>query len=93
MSAQKTHHIPALDRVFGSFNLVISAFIIVYMILGFLCIPGEKGGIWKLYGDLKKEIGGELSLNIMMFQCRDVLTSRRPNVVMFSHRDVRTSRC
>ena len=72
MSAQKTHHLPVFDRVFVSFHLVISAFIVVYLILTFLCIPGEKGGIWKLYGDLKKEIGGELSLNVVMSQRHDV---------------------
>ena len=65
MSAQNTHHIPAFDHVFGLFHLVISAFIVVYLILGFLCISGEKGGIWKLCGDLNKEIGGELSLNVV----------------------------
>ena len=42
MSAQNTHHIPMFDRVFGSFHLVISAFIVVYMIFGFLCISSEK---------------------------------------------------
>ena len=60
------------DRVFGSFHLVISAFIFVYMILGFLCISGEKGGIGMLCGDLKKEIGGELSLNVAMLRSCDV---------------------
>ena len=63
MSAQNTHHIPAFYHVFGSFQLVISVFIALYMILDFLCISGEKGGIWRLCGDLKKEIG-EPSLNI-----------------------------
>ena len=65
MSTQNTHHIPAFDHVFDSFHLVISVFIIVYLILGFLCISGEKCGIWKLCGDLKKEIGGELNLNVV----------------------------
>ena len=46
-----------------------------------LCILGEKGGIWKLCGDLK-EIGKEINLNVVMFQCHDVLMSRRPNVAM-----------
>ena len=55
-SAQNIHHIPAFDNVFGSFHLVISVFIIIYLILDFLCILGEKGSIWKLCGDLKKEI-------------------------------------
>ena len=68
MSAQNTHYIPAFDRVFTSFHLLISAFIVVYMILCFLCISGEKCGIWKLCGDLKKEIRGELSLNVATSQ-------------------------
>ena len=72
MSAQNTHHIPAFDRVFDSFHLVISAFIVVYLVLGFLCILSEKGGIWKLCGDLKKEIGGELSLNVATLRSYDV---------------------
>ena len=72
MSDQNTHHMPAFDHVFGSFHLVISAFIVAYMILDFLCISGEKGGIWKLCGDLKKNIGGELSLNVTTLQHRDV---------------------
>ena len=72
MSSQNTHHIPAFDRVFISFYLVISTFIVVYLILGFLCISSEQGDIWKLCGDWKKEFGGELSLNIAMFIRRDV---------------------
>ena len=68
MSAQNTHHIPAFDRVFGSFHLVISVFIFLFMIINILCISGEKGSIKKLCGDLKKEIGGELSLNVTTFQ-------------------------
>ena len=57
MSAQNTHHIPALDHVFGLFHLAINVFIIVYMILDlFLYISGENDDIWKLCGDLKKEI-------------------------------------
>ena len=72
MSAQNTHHIPVFDHVFSSFHLVISAFIVVYWILCFLCISGEKCGIWKLCGELKKETGGELSLNVMTSQRRDV---------------------
>ena len=43
MSAQNTRHIPTFDHVFGLFHLVISALIVVYLILGFLCILGEKG--------------------------------------------------
>ena len=42
MSAQNTHHIPTFDHVFGYFHLVISVFIVVYLILEFLCILGEK---------------------------------------------------
>ena len=57
MSAQNNHYIPVFDHVFYSFHLVISAFIVVYLILGFLCISGEKDDIWKLCGDLKKKIG------------------------------------
>ena len=38
MSAQNTHHIPACEHVFSSFHLVISVVIVLYMILGFLCI-------------------------------------------------------
>ena len=46
MSALNTHHIPAFYHVFGSFQLVISVFIVVYLILGFSCIASEKG--WHL---------------------------------------------
>ena len=69
------HHILAFDRIFGSFYLVISVFIVVYMILSFLCISGEKCDIWKLCGDLKKEIGGELRLNVATLERRDIPTS------------------
>ena len=75
MSAQNTHHIPAFDHVFGLFHLVISVFIVVYLILGFLCISGEKCCIWKLCGDFKKDIGGELSLNVATFQRLNALMS------------------
>ena len=74
MSAQNTHHIPVFDHVFGSFQLVISTLIVVYLILGFLCIADEKGGTWRLCGDVKKEIG-EPSLNVATFQSRDIPTS------------------
>ena len=70
-SAQNTHHIPAFDHVFGSFHLVISALIVVYLILVFLCILGEKGGTWRLFEDVKKEIG-EPSLNIATLRRRNV---------------------
>ena len=56
MSPQNTHHLPACEHVFGSFHLIISVVIIVYLILGFLCISGEKGGIWRLCGDLKRRL-------------------------------------
>ena len=42
MSAQNTHHIPVFDHVFGSFHLVINALIVVYLILGFLCLQVKK---------------------------------------------------
>ena len=76
MSAQNTHHIPVFYHVFGSFQLVISVFIALYLILGFSCISGEKCGIWRLCGDLNKEIG-EPSLNITMSQHSDVEFVRR----------------
>ena len=56
MSAQNTHHIPACEHVFSSFYLVISVVIVIYMILGFLCVSGEKGGIWRLCRDLKRRL-------------------------------------
>ena len=90
MSAQNTHHIPAFDHIFGSFHLVIRALIVVYLILRFLCISGEKGGTWKLCGDVMKEIG-EPSLNVTTFQRHNVLTLRHPNVTTFSRRDIPTS--
>ena len=71
MSGQNTPHIPASDHIFGSFHLVISVFIVVCLILGFLCISGEKDSIWRLCGDVKKEIG-EPSLNAMTFSRCDV---------------------
>ena len=68
MNALNTHHIPVFDCVFGSFHLVISVFIVIYLILGFLSISSEKCDIWKLCGDLKKKkTGGELSLNVVTF--------------------------
>ena len=54
MSAQNTDHIPVVYHVFGSFHTLISVFIALYLILGFLCILGENGGIWRLCGGLKK---------------------------------------
>ena len=61
MSAQNTHHIPACEHVFGSFHPVISAIIFVYLILAFLCISGEKGGIWGLCRDLKRRLEESLA--------------------------------
>ena len=72
MSAQNTHHIHVFDQVFSSFHQVISAFITIYLILGFSCISGEKCSIWKLCGDLKKEIAGKLSLNVATLRSYDV---------------------
>ena len=57
MSAQNTHHILAFYHVFGSFHLVISMFIALYLILGFLCILGENGGIWRPCGGLENKNG------------------------------------
>ena len=82
MSAQNTHHIPACEHVFDSFHIVIRAVIVVYLILDFLCTSGEKGGIWRLCGDLKRRL-----------EESSASTSRHSNVAMFSRRDVPTSRC
>ena len=71
MSAQNTHHIPACEHIFSSFHLVISVVIVVYLILGFLCISGEKYGIWRLCGDLKRRLEESSTL-----QCHDVPTSQ-----------------
>ena len=76
MSAQNTHDIPVFYHVFVSFHIVISVVIALYLILGLLCTSSEKGGIWRLYGDLKKE-NGEPSSNIATSQRCDVRTSRR----------------
>ena len=62
---------PRLIAFLVHFDLVISAFIVVYMILNFLCISGEKDDIWKPCGDLK-EIEGELNHNVTTFSRRDV---------------------
>ena len=70
MSAQNTHHIPVFDHIFSSFHIVINVLIVEYLILGFLCLSGEKGGTWRLCGEVKKEIG-EPSLNVATFQRRD----------------------
>ena len=61
MSAQNIFHIPACEHVFESFHLVISVFIVVYLILVFLCILGEKCGIWRLCGDLKRRLEESLA--------------------------------
>ena len=95
MSAQNVHHIPTFYHVFDSFHLVISVFIALYLILGSLCISSEKSGIWRLCGDLKKEIR-EPSLNIATSQRHvDVEIVRRaarhqPNVATPQHRDILT---
>ena len=54
MSAQNTHHIPVVYHVFGLFHTLISVFITLYLILGFLCIIGENDNIWRLCEGLKK---------------------------------------
>ena len=46
MSAQNTHDIPAFYHVFFTFHIVISVVLTLYLILGFLCTLGEKGGSW-----------------------------------------------
>ena len=71
MSAKNTHDIPAFYHVFVSFHIVISVVIALYLILGFLCTSSEKGGIWRLYGDLKKE-NGEPSSNIATLRSDDL---------------------
>ena len=59
MSAQNTHHIPAFYRFFGSFHLVISVFIVIYLILKAFCaFHVKKAAFGSCVGDLKKEIGG-----------------------------------
>ena len=65
--------------------------ITLYLILDFLCTSGEKGGIWRLCRDLKKE-NGEPSPNVMTLRSDDVLvfispTSRRSNVRTFQHHE------
>ena len=64
MSTQNTHHMPACEHIFGSFHLVISAVIVVYLILSFLCISGEKGGIRRLCGDLKRRLEESSALTL-----------------------------
>ena len=73
MSAINTHDIPTFSHVFVSFHIVISVVIALYPILGFLCTSGEKKGIWRLYGDLKKE-NGEPNPNVATFRHCDVPT-------------------
>ena len=55
-------------------------FITLYQILGFLCISGDKCGIWRMYGDLKKNIG-EPNLNVETFSRRDVEVVRRATFI------------
>ena len=83
MRAQNTHDIPAFYHVFVSFHIVISVVIALYLILGFLCTLGEKCGIWKLYGDLKKE-NGEPSSNVPTSQRPHVATLRSDDVLVFN---------
>ena len=71
MSAQNTHDIPAFYHVFISFHIVISVVITLYLLLGFLCTSCEKGGMWRLYEDLKKE-NGKTSSNFAAFRSDDV---------------------
>ena len=78
MSAQNTHHIPTCKHIFSSFHLVISAVIVVYLILSFLCILGEKSGIWRLCGDLKRRL-----------EESSASTLRHPNVVTLRSYDVK----
>ena len=87
MSAQNTHHILAFYHIFDSFQLVISVFIVLYLILGFLCILGEKERHLGPIRDLKKKIG-EPSLNVATFQRRNVLTSSHLNVATLRSYDV-----
>ena len=77
MSAQNTHHIPVCEHVFGSFNLVISAVIVAYLILDFLSISGEKCGIWRLCGYLKRRL-----------EESSASTSRCPNIATLRSYDV-----
>ena len=56
MSAQNTHHIPTIKHAFWSFHTLISVFIALYLIIGFLCISGENDGVWKLCEGLKELI-------------------------------------
>ena len=50
---------------------VISVLIVIYLILIFLCISGEKGSILRLCEDMKKDIGGP-SLNVATLKSYDV---------------------
>ena len=87
MSAQNTHHIPAFDHVFGSFHLIVSALIVIYLILSFLCISGEKGSTWRLCGDVKKKIG-EPSLNVVTLLRSYEMQPTSVNVATFQRRNV-----
>ena len=72
MNSQNTHHIPVVYHVFGTFHTLISVFIALYLILGYLCILSENGGIWRLCGCFKKQIK-DSSPNVATFQCCDVV--------------------
>ena len=78
ISAQNTHDILVFYHVFISFYIVISVVIALYLILSFLCTSGEKGDIWRLCGDLKKE-NGEPSSNFAMPSSHDITKSSRHN--------------
>ena len=77
MSAQNTHDLPEFYHIFVSFHMVISVIITLYMIFSFLCTSSEKGGIWMLYRDLKKE-NGEPSSNIVTLRLDVVLVFISP---------------
>ena len=74
MNGQNTHHIPSFYHVFGTFHTLISVFIALYLVLGYLCISGKNCGIWRMYGGLKKQIR-DSSPNVATFQRSDVITS------------------
>ena len=57
MSSSNTHHIPAFYHVFGSFHIIISVAIALYLITRLLVHFRGKDGIWRLCGDLEKKIG------------------------------------
>ena len=74
---KKTHHIPTFYHVFDSFHSVISVFIALYLILGFLCISGEKSSILRLYESLEKK-NVEPSSNVATLRSDDIPSSISP---------------